>query len=118
METFKPATNDFGIEQEPRPRSLILAEQLEQLESPEEIRIMLGDFLDSVESDLGIKFLTDPSDLYKIMEQEGCLARVESMTRVLRAIEVDEEFLISNEDETHYANAVVPNEQGIRLAFA
>ena len=114
METFNPA----AVEQAPKPRSLVLAEQLEQLDDIEEIKSVLGEFLDSVEADLNVELVTDPSDLYKLMEREGCLARVERMTRVLEAIETDKEFSISDEEETHYANAVVPNEHGIRLAFA
>ena len=99
------------------PLSLDLAIQLERTTDLEIIKSKLGELLESIENDLHVSF-EDPDEIYKDMERERCLARVERLSRVLETVELDHELPISAETETHYANAVIPNDKGIQLAFA
>lgn len=102
---------------EKKPHSIILATELELLEDLGTIKGKLGELLDSIETDLQISF-EDPEKIYHEMEKSNCLARVERLSRVLEAVELDQELSISEETETHYANAVIPNNKGIQIAFA
>ena len=60
----------------------------------------------------------EPDQVYSEMEKENCLARVERLSRVLQTVELNQELRISDETETHYASAVIPNHKGIQIAFA
>ncbi len=100
------------------PRSLELARILEQTDDEEVIRNGLNELFETLEADLHTTLHNNPGLVYKHMEKEGCLARVESLSRVLETIETGKTLSISDETESHYANAVIPTPQGIQIAFA
>jgi hypothetical protein len=99
------------------PESLKIVKELEELEEVEVIRHEMPLALDAVERDLGVRFTDDVSSLYRLMQKRRCLARVETFSRVLAALEGVEDIHIGAA-ETHYANAVVPDPDGLALAYA
>jgi len=106
------------IEDQELPKSLSLAYQLENTDDESLIRNRIGSLLDSMKEDLHVDFTYKVSELYSLMLNEGCLARVESLYRVLKTIEQDLPLEISDKEDTHYANAVIPNQAGIKIAFS
>jgi hypothetical protein len=100
------------------PESLTLTKKLEETDDVEFIKENLGRLLEQIESDLGVKFSPDSSSAYEKMRENGCLARVEKLSRVLEALELHHPMKISDETENHYANAVIPTPEGIKVAFA
>lgn len=100
------------------PRSLELARILEQTDDEDLIREGMNELFETLETDLHTTLHNDPGLVYRNMEKEGCLARVESLSRVLETIETGKNLSISDETESHYANAVIPTPQGIKIAFS
>lgn len=105
-------------QQEQPPRSLELARQLELCEDQEEMRQKLGELLESISRDVGREFTDEIPGLYRGMLEEKCLARIERLSRVLETIELQSPMHISDDIEYHYANAVVPEPEGIKIAFS
>jgi transcriptional antiterminator Rof (Rho-off) len=102
-----------------QPKTAIeLAQQLENSEDVEYIRENLGTLLDLIELETGARFETEADTIYKNMERENCLVRVEQLSRILKTVELDDDLPIGHNAETHYANAVIPDERGIKLALA
>ena len=100
------------------PHSLELARELEEMNDDEVIHQKLGELLKSIETDLGVSFDTDVGPLYDRMMADNCLVRVERLSRVLETVELTKPLRISDEDERHYANAVIPSPEGIKIALA
>lgn len=100
------------------PHSLELAKELEGIEDEVVLKEKLSLLMDYISEDLGIEFTDDVNTLYKGMNSENCLVRVEQLSRVLRAVELNETLSISDKDESHYANAVLPIPAGIKIAFS
>ena len=101
------------------PRSLELARELEETDDDEVIREKLGLLLDSISEDLHVQFVSNVSELYRGMQSENCLVRVEHLSRVLETLELEDSPLkISDENERHYANTVIPVPEGIKIALS
>lgn len=100
------------------PASLELAKELEETEDVEVIKEKLGFLLESMTRDFGITFTSDMNALYSGMAEENCLVRVERLSRVLETMALESPLHISDETETHYANAVIPVPEGIKIALA
>ncbi len=111
-ETIEPASSPEAL-----PKSIQLAKLLEGAD-PEEVRQKLGELLSAIEKDTGRTFSSDVATIYKNMYEEQCLARIEQLSRVLETVELNKPLAISDEHETHYANAVVPTAQGLKVAFS
>lgn len=114
---------DFGFNQEHSlrhelPHSLELAKELEETEDVEVIREKLGSLLESIAEDTGVEFTSDVNTLYQAMAKEGCLVRVEKLSRVLETVELGSPLDISDEKEAHFANAVIPMPEGIKIALS
>ncbi len=108
-------------EREPSPEAatpLDLVKRFEYLEEVEDIRREMPKVLEAIEEDLGVHFSNDVTSLYRLMQRKGCLARVEQFSRVLAALEGVEPIHVGGGAETHYANAVVPDPDGLALAYA
>lgn len=102
-----------------QPKTAIdLARQLENSEDIEYIKQNLGLLLDLIEQETGREFQEEVDTIYGDMKKENCLVRVEQLSRILETIENDTELPIGHNAETHYANAVIPEEAGIKLALA
>lgn len=106
------------IQRKELPNSLELVHELEDTEDENIIKDKIGVMLDSISHDLKIDFVPEVNNFYKRMSEEGCLVRVERLSRVLETVEMNEPLSISDEDESHYANAVIPTPEGIKIAFS
>lgn len=100
------------------PHSLALAHELEGTDDDELIREKLGLMLESIEKDIGTKFVSNVNELYKSMQAENCLVRTERLSRVLETVELESPLVISDENEEHFANAVIPSIEGIKIALS
>ncbi|OHA18166.1 MAG: hypothetical protein A2664_01710 [Candidatus Taylorbacteria bacterium RIFCSPHIGHO2_01_FULL_46_22b] len=104
-------TPELIIENEQEvPQSLELVRELEVVENQDDVKLRLGEMLDRISSDVGA--------LYEGMRVEQCLARVEQLSRVLETIELGKPLHISDETDSHYANAVIPAPEGIKIALS
>ncbi len=98
-------------------RIVALAENLETSDSEAFIKENLPIFFEQIQSTLGVQITDDVNALYEYINHEDCLVRVERITRIIKALEAGEDFEIG-EGDSHYANAVIPDPEGIKLAFA
>lgn len=103
---------------EKQSKSIELAKQLESTYEPEFLKKHLGELLDLIEIETGNHFLKEVDPIYDGMKADNCLVRVEQLSRVLEAIELGSSYEIGHKGENHYANAVIPEEKGIKLALA
>lgn len=94
-----------------------LAKKLESTYEPEFLKKHLGELLDLIEIETGVHFLETVDSIYEGMKEDDCLVRVEQLSRILETIKLDISYEIGH-GENHYANAVIPEEKGIRLALA
>lgn len=102
-----------------QPKTAIeLAHLLEDSDDIEYIKQNLGVLLDLIEKETGSKFQEEVDVIYADMKRENCLVRVEQLSRILETIELNKDLPIGHNAETHYANAVIPEEAGIKLALA
>lgn len=97
---------------------LEIARRLESSEDEEEIRQNIQTLLERIEEEAQAPCTEDVQSIYEMMRQKQCLARVERLSRVLETIETGAPLHISDKDETHFANAVVPVSEGLKIAFA
>ncbi len=100
------------------PESLELARELENTDDENVIKEKLGLLLEKMSSDLGTEYVNNVLKIYENMRSENCLARVEQLSRVLETIELETPLAISDETESHYANAVIPLPEGMQIAFS
>lgn len=100
------------------PKSLELAKKLEETDDIEFIKQHLGELIDLIVQETGHSLNEDVSEIYEGMKKENCLVRVEQLSRVLSAIELGEKISIGHKAEAHYANSVIPDDEGIKLALA
>jgi hypothetical protein len=94
-----------------------IALEMEESDDPEFVRKNIPELLRLIEADVHHPLVNDVSGLYLGMAQNKCLARIERLSRVLKTIEEDEPMRIG-EAEEHYANAVIPEPEGIKIAYA
>src|SRR5690606_13199423 len=89
--------------------------------SPEEIKeqckTLTAELLDHLRTDLNLELSSDVSTLYEEMQREKLLARVENATRVIECIATKSPIPVGSND-THYANAVIAEPEGLRIAMA
>ena len=98
-----------------------LSRALEESREPEFIKQKLPELFDVLENGLGLSLLKgrEVNTIYKLFLENGCLVRVENFTRILEAIELNHGFRVGESaDDSHYANAVIPDPEGVKLAFA
>lgn len=102
-----------------QPKSAIeLARQLEDSDDVEFVKKNLGILLDLIQQETGNEFQEEVDSVYEDVKRENCLLRVEQLSRILETVELNKELPIGHNAETHYANAVIPEDAGIKLAFA
>lgn len=98
-----------------------LSRTLEESKDPEFIKQMLPELFAVLENDLHLLLLKGPEidKVYSLFRTEECLIRVENFTRIMEAVGLDHGFKVGESaDDSHYANAVIADPEGIRLAFA
>lgn len=104
-------------ETEYEPLSLETVERLEQAESEAEIKEILPHFFSFLELEVGAKIETDINIIYEEIERQHELVRLENMRKVVEALSSRHPMKIGD-GEDHYANAVIPENEGIRIALA
>lgn len=89
--------------------------------TPEEVinesRILIRELIDHLQTDLNLELSFDVNSLYAEMGRENLLARVENVTSVINCIEMGTPITVGS-TERHYANSVVANIEGLRVAMS
>lgn len=96
---------------------LNLCHSLEQEKDSKKFQELLPLFLNHLENLAHTPLSSNIEKTYRKMQSEGLLVRVENLSRVISSIK-DHSSYIVGDSEDHYANAVIPENEGIRLAFA
>lgn len=102
-------------------KAVRLSRALEESRDPEFIKQNLPELFDILENELGLSLLKgkEVNAIYRRFIEGGCLVRVEKFTRIMEALELNHGFKVGERmGDSHYANAVIPDPEGIRLAFA
>jgi hypothetical protein len=94
-----------------------LAKKLEESETIEETREILKRVFFFLESILKMELTDDVTKIYSRMRKEGLMLRCESISRIFESIINRKPIHIGDKDD-HYANAVIPELEGIKIAFA
>lgn len=100
-------------------RSIItaLAVKLEKSETAEETKEILKRILFFLESILKMEFTGNVTRIYNTMREEGLMLRGESISKIFETIINHKPLRVGDKDD-HYANAVIPEPEGIKIAFA
>lgn len=94
-----------------------MAKELETVRDRETFKQLVGPFLNELERSLQVKLDSDVIAAYRQMEEHHMLLRVENASRILETLTKHTPLPVGNEDD-HYANSVVPNQEGIKIAFS
>lgn len=103
--------------QEKQSSLLALAKELETVKDREAFSRLVGPFLEELESTLDVKLDQDVLSAYRTMEDKKMLLRVENVSRILETITKHTPMPVGSEED-HYANSVVPTQEGIKIAFS
>ncbi|MEK7464594.1 MAG: hypothetical protein AAB617_02335 [Patescibacteria group bacterium] len=90
---------------------------MESAQSSAELKKLIPLLIDRLEKDFGIRFTDDITSLYKEMQEKRFLVRLENIRRVVEGVYEKRGFKIGDKED-HYANAVVPENEGLRIAFS
>lgn len=112
---------ETGIETA-KEKAVRLSQALEESKDKEFIKDTLPELFSILENELSINLLKggeQVSKIYKTLEDEQCLVRVENFTRIMEALELNKPYSVGESaNDSHYANAVIPDPEGIKLAFS
>ena len=95
----------------------ILCKKLEEEHNPEKFKELMPLFLKGIEDLFKNKLTEQVTPIYKKMQDEKLILRVENMSRVIQSFKNHEGYVIGNKGD-HRANCVIPENEGIKLAFA
>lgn len=114
-EMQNPESRDFNAE---KPRLLELAESIENADNEDEKRESINKFLDVFSETFHVKFSSDVTSLYRAMEDEGLLVRLEALSLVMGDLLEHKPIHLGRKGEGKYANVVIPKNEGIKIAFS
>ncbi len=98
-----------------------LSHSLEESENEEFIKENIPVLFDLINKDLGIEIIKDQdvNKIYKKLQEENCLVRVEKLSKIMEVLELDKPFKVGEGGEDFaYANSVIPEPEGLKIAFA
>jgi hypothetical protein len=113
----EPNTPVKKLEDADRSIITILAGQLENSETPEEAKEILKRVFFFLESIIKMELTGDVAKIYDSMKKEGLMLRCESMSKIFESI-IDHRPIHVGDRKDHYANAVIPELEGVKIAFA
>jgi hypothetical protein len=93
------------------------SEEFSPAEMQERCKPLVRELLEHFETDLHLHLSSEISILYAEMQRKNLLARVESVSKIIECIAAHKPILVGN-DESHYANAVTSDPEGLRIALA
>lgn len=91
--------------------------ELQNAQKPEVVKEILGEVLNHLKNDLGINLSPNIADLYEEMEKQDILLRAENLIKIIESLEKHTPLAFGT-SEDHYANAVVPSQEGLSIALA
>ena len=94
-----------------------IAHQMEEAADPERVRTFIQEFLQVLESEMHLEVSSEVDALYHEMQKEGQLVRLETISKIFDSL-ADNQPINLGPHEKKYANAVIPEKEGLRIAFA
>ncbi|MBI4033965.1 MAG: hypothetical protein HY378_00240 [Candidatus Brennerbacteria bacterium] len=104
-------------EEEYEPLNLETIERLERAENEVEVKEILPKFFAFLEREVGAEVTADIDSVYQEIEKQHELVRLENIRHVAESLGLHRPLKIGS-GEDHYANVVVPDNEGIRIALA
>ena len=112
----KEIKRENRFEKGPRPKIFEVIEKMESAKNEDKMRELVSDFFDEIKN-FNIEFMPDVSSLYREMENKRDFVRLEQLKRAMEAI-INRKPIYIGDKEDYYANAVIPNNEGLKIAFA
>lgn len=100
-----------------RIEELALSNEYSQSEIIEWSRELVADLLEHIERDFELQLTQDVTSIYKNMNRENLLARVESVKKVIECLANETPIEVGKGGEK-YANSVTSDLEGLRIAMA
>jgi len=100
-----------------KPSLVKIAKAMEDAKTEEEMKGYVNNFLESFPETFHADLSPDVTSVYRAMEEEGLLVRLERLSAVIEDV-LEHKPIRIGEGGDHYANAVLPNNEGIKIAFA
>lgn len=94
-----------------------IALAMESAQDSGQRRELLNAFLSAFPEEVGVSLSEDVSSIYQAMSEESLLVRRQSVSATVKSI-TEAQVLDLGESEKKYANSVVPNNEGIKIALA
>lgn len=94
-----------------------LAEKIELLEDREELKESIEKFLEFFEEEMNVELSHDVTHIYGEMSREHLIARVERIKHTVACL-VGHEPIEVGKGDSHYANSVTSDPEGLRIAMA
>ena len=101
----------------PSSRVFELALELESSTEQGDVKEKMKELMLGIERELSINLTDNVTKIYNDMERQNYLARIESLSRVMKALKLGEPIPLGGKIDSHYANAVISKTEGIQLAF-
>ena len=117
MPKFELQEASEAKQEEYEPLNLETIERLERAESEAEVKEILPKFFNFLEREIGAEITADVDSIYQEIEKQHELVRLENIRRVAEAMGFHRPLKIGG-GEDRYANAVIPDNEGIRIALA
>ncbi len=95
----------------------VLCNKLENEHDPEKFKEIIPLFLNGIENLFNNKLTEQVTNVYKKMQEEKLILRVENMSKVIQSFKSHSGYEVGNSGD-HEANCVIPENEGIKIAFA
>ncbi len=115
-ETILYEEKDVSIK-ETAERLCNITKELETAKNIDIFKELVPDFLDAIEVMSQSKLSEKIEDVYREMERDGLLLRVENISRIAESLKTHTAFKIGD-DNDHYANSVIADNEGVKIAMA
>jgi len=92
--------------------------RIEETDSEDEMRESLDTFLSDFKNVFHTDLKPEVTSIYNAMERERLLLRVERLSAIVDSVLSSKEIRLGGASKDYYANAVIANNEGVRIAMA
>ncbi len=114
--TLSDENNELAFEQAAE-KLLSIAQRIEQTKDVNECKELMPGFLEALETLAHDPLNPEIERIYREMQAQDLLLRVENISRVAESIKTHTPYHVGDAED-HYANSVIPENDGIKIAFA
>lgn len=94
-----------------------IAQAMEKAETEEEMRKYINEFIDRLPNDLHVELTDDVNSVYDALSRDNLLVRLESPSVVVKSLVTNEPLHLGGGGD-HYANTVIAENEGIKIALS